>query len=62
MATRISEVIKTLQNIQEEHGDIPVQLQELLGLERRITNFEDFFIVPEQYDEGWICNLRTWPY
>lgn len=59
---KISEFIKVLEDIQEKHGDIPVQLQELLGLERYITNLEDFFIVPEQYDEGWICNLRSWPY
>lgn len=58
---QISKLIETLQEIQKEHGDIPVQIQSPVGEE--IMDDEDFFVVPEEYpDEGWMVNIRDWPY
>jgi hypothetical protein len=36
--------------------------QAVLDLVKGPMSFQSFFIVPEQYEDGWICNLRTWPY
>lgn len=60
---KIGVLIATLEKIRESHGEIDVQLQndpdeKMDG----IVNYPDFFIVEEGYDEGFVVNLRPWPY
>ena len=61
---KLSEMINELESIQGQYGDIIVQIQETPSPdEPSIIGHEGFFIVPELYDDdGWICNLRIWPY
>lgn len=60
---KISEMIKELESIQKVKGDIPVQLQSSpKTTKENIVNYGHFFIVPEKYDEGMICNIRSWAY
>jgi len=61
---KLSELIKELEYVKTNHGDIDCELQVAPGdvAYETITGHPAFFIVPEQYDDGWQCNLRAWPY
>ncbi len=60
---KISDLIRTLQSIQETEGDVPVQMQSgPITLPDEIEDFEDFFVVEEPYEDGVRVNLRWWPY
>ena len=59
---KISEAIKGLSEIQKEQGDIECELQDAPGGGQLVTSYELFYIVPEQYEDGWRVNIRTWPY
>jgi len=54
---KISILIKSLQAIEQEHGDIECECQV-----QDTTTDENFFVVPEEYEDGWRVNIRTWPY
>lgn len=62
----ISEMIKVLQEIMESEGDIPVGLQvsknDLLDGQHDIVSHDTIHLVPEQYNDGKVLNIRTWPY
>lgn len=63
---QISDVIKELETLRQEHGEIEVELQDSPKNGEPVTAFGSFFIVPEVYGEGseaeTVCNIRTWPY
>jgi len=59
---KISELLQELDRVQRQHGDIEVQIQDSPRPGEMITDYEVFFIVPEEYEDGGICNLRWWPY
>ena len=62
---KISDVVKELESIKQEHGDIPVVLQDNGNGNGLVVGYENFFIVAEEYqpiDGGWTVNIRTWPY
>lgn len=59
---KISQLIHNLQAVQETHGDIECQLQDQPPADVMITGYQEFFLVEEQYGDGWILNIRTWPY
>ena len=61
---KISEVIKELERIQKEYGEIEVALQNNpQNPGDTIMAYHSFFMVPEEYEEcGVVCNVRTWPY
>ncbi len=59
---KIGELIKKLEEIQELHGDIECQLQSDPSLGKPVENFPEFSVQEEQYDDGWVVNLRAWPY
>lgn len=60
---KISALIQELIEVRKQHGEIEVCLQDKPDdPETLITNTDFFFIVPEQYDDGWQLNIRTWPY
>jgi hypothetical protein len=60
---RASDLIIALQNIVNTRGDIEVELQsnpkEPID---EIIDYTQFFVVEEEYENGWQINLRTWPY
>ena len=60
----IDQLIEKLQQISETHPNIEVELQGPLdgSQESEICGYPDFFMVAEEYDDGWYVNLRTWPY
>ncbi len=63
-------VITELQRMVDKHGeDVQVQLQDAANpnndLGDDVVNYmtyEHFFIVDEEYDEGFVINIRSWPY
>lgn len=60
---KISEFIEQLRWVLETSGDVEVQLQndpseKLVG----IVDYESIFVVPEAYEDGVKCNIRSWPY
>ena len=61
---QISKVIKELEVIRDEHGELRVFLQNSPKPGEDMVSNESFFIVPEQYDEPneVHVNIRTWPY
>lgn len=65
---KLSVLIQALQDAEKAHGgDIEVQLQGPLDHTGKLNNdvcgFPNFWTVPEEYpDDGWVINLRTWPY
>jgi len=60
---KISTLIADLEAVRKEHGEIEVALQDDgKGETGRIVGYESFFVVAEEYDEDWLCNLRWWPY
>ena len=60
---KISDLIDALDYIRQSQGDIEIQLQSNPNdPQDLIINSEQIFIVPEEYDEGWIVNIRSWPY
>ena len=58
----ISTLITELKRIEQEHGDISCQLQSDGTGGFAVCGYEDFFIVPEEYDDGWRVSIRWWPY
>jgi len=58
---KILALITELQRLADAHGDIPVQLQNTPS-EPDLIDYEQFFIVPEEYEDGMYINLRSWPY
>ena len=58
---KLTELIAALQETQRDYGDIDVQLQESKS-DHSIVTTPEFFLVPEQYEDGWWLNLRSWPY
>lgn len=74
---RLSEIIKTLQQIQVNHSshssddpeveliqnnEIEVVEADMPGNTARYIAYSQFFIAYEEYEDGWKINLRTWPY
>lgn len=63
---KISELIKELQRVEKEYGDIEAQLQNNPKPDEPVIGYESFFIIPEEYlienEKVTICNIRTWPY
>lgn len=59
---KLSVLIKCLAQIQVQHGDIECELQDEPGRGEQVTAYPDFFVVPEEYEEGWRVSLRWWPY
>jgi hypothetical protein len=64
---KITELIKELQAIQTEHGDIDCYLQDAPPPNKTITGTSAFFLVPEKYNlsdgtDETVVNIRTWPY
>ena len=61
---RASELVKELQFYQSLYGeDVEVQLQNdpcLVG--DIILSNQFFYVIPEEYEDGWYINLRNWPY
>lgn len=58
----ISKAIAELESIREYRGDIEVQLQSDPKCPRdTIIGYEQFFILPEEYEDEWRVNIRTWP-
>ena len=64
--TKISDIIKALEDVKAEYGDIECQIQSNPAHDGKgIVGDGTLFIVPEQYrpeDGGMICNIRSWPY
>lgn len=58
----ITELIRDLQSIRAQYGEVKVQLQNTPKENEIIENDEEFFVVPELYEDGWYVNIRTWPY
>jgi len=57
---KVDALIRDLKNIRARYGNIPVQIQD--NGEIPESN-EFFFIIPEQYSDGWRrVSIRTWPY
>jgi len=62
---KISTLIKSLTEYQEQHGDIDVYLQGATKGEHPTFAEPGFFVVAEEYkrkDGGWCINIRSWPY
>ncbi len=59
---KIAVLIVELKRIEQQYGDVPCQLQSDGTESWKVCNYEDFFIVPEEYDDGWHVNIRSWPY
>jgi len=59
---KISVLIEELQYVLESYGDIEAQLQNSPSDNELIINEAQFFVVPEEYEDGFFCNIRTWPY
>ena len=63
---KASVVIEQLQRAIKFHGgNIDVQIQVVSRSKdgnASIINYEEFFIVPEEYEDGWWINIRSWPY
>ena len=60
---KLSDLIKELQDVMEQHGDIEAQLQDSDSDHESIIDSPSFFIVPEEYSNDEIrCNIRWWPY
>ena len=61
---KVSEAIRELEYIKESHGDIDVQIQtDPKDTGGEIIIYESVHILPEEYEnEGWFCNIRSWPY
>ncbi len=59
---KISKVIEELEAVRREHGEIQVRLQNDPTLKDDIvTNYDHFFMVVEEYDNGPQVSVRTWP-
>jgi len=65
---KLAVLIERLEEIQKSKGNIDVQVQgdqvqgdsaSSMGI---IVADERFFVVPEEYYDGWRVNIRTWPY
>jgi predicted nucleic-acid-binding Zn-ribbon protein len=54
---RISDLVKILDRAKSVYGDIDCRLINEKGIPS-----EHFFVVEEEYNDGWIANLRSWPY
>ncbi len=59
---KLGVLIAALRSIEEDHGDIECELQDAPGTGEPVTSYESFFLVPEEYEDGWRVNIRTWPY
>jgi hypothetical protein len=57
---KITKLVQELNTVLATYGDIEVELQE--ANESGVISYPDFFIIPEEYEEGWQVCLRTWPY
>ena len=60
---KISKVIQELEGIKKVYGEIEVQLQNHPEPGEQVIGNENFWIVPEEYeDDEVLCNIREWPY
>ena len=59
---KLSKLIDELECIQEEHGDIEVQVQNEPRAEEMVRGEPDFFVIAEEYEDSFVCNIRSWPY
>lgn len=71
---KVSELISELEHIKAERGDINVEIQNTFpqpcevtmetGEKVMVTCVSDssVFAVAEEYETGFVCNLRSWPY
>ena len=64
---KLTKLMAKLEHILEHYGDIEVQLQDSADNppdDKTVgyMSYMSFFIVPEKYNEGMICNIRPWPY
>jgi len=50
-----TKLINELRAVMQEHGDVPCQLQD-----EACTTHELFFVVTEEYEDGWRVNIRLW--
>ena len=60
---KLSVLLAELNRAMDVHGDIEVQIQSCPDTpDEMIMNDAVFFVVLEEYEDGYFCNLRTWPY
>jgi hypothetical protein len=60
---KVADLIKELEGVREEHGNIKVQLQSNpADTFKGVVDSLEIFVVPERYDSEWVCNIRAWPY
>jgi len=59
---KISELINALSAIERQYGNIECELQDEKNEKGEIIGNEFFYIVPEEYEDGWRVNIRSWPY
>ncbi len=57
---KIKEVLKELEHILAEYGDIEIQLQSKAKSDGYVFDHVCFFMVVEE--QGTVCNIRPWPW
>jgi len=59
---KISDLIRELEHVRKMHGEIDVLLQNEPAPTEPVVGHEQVFVVPEEYEDGCVCNIRCWPY
>ena len=60
----ISQLITVLKHIHAVHGDMPLQIQMHQDVTDQPTyrSSMDIHICPEEYNDGYVLNIRDFPY